>query len=201
MATQQTFYSSPGSEVMSHPAPEYAHKARNARRDSVLSLGSTYSQSVGSASPLSDQQQFAPPRRPSIQIANGTEFEIESPISPTGTMLAYTSNRAVGSGLLATPALGEPQVAEYRFWVPCGRRVCGFGCGGVHEGESAAAKKLFRDVESVTESEGYARSEEGEGLEQVASGVEKEEVRSTRPVQEWRRFLMSRERDVSVAKV
>ena len=70
----------------------------------------------------------------------------------------------------------------------------------MHEGEHAAAKRLFRDVESVTESEGYARSEEGEGLEQVASGVEKEEVRSTRPVQEWRRVLMSRERDVSVAK-
>lgn len=212
MAMQQAFYSSSGSEEMLSPWPEYSN-ARKARRDSVLSLTSTpHSQSVRSASPLSDRQQLAFPRRPSIQIANGTEFETESPISPTGTMLAYTSNRAVGSGLLATPALSEPQVAEYRFWVPCGRRLCGFGCGGVHEGENAAAKRLFREAESITEqqvvSEGYGHHEEGEELDQMSPVVSQEEVRRdfpsvsfTRPVNEWKRFLMNKERDVSVAKV
>lgn len=213
MATQQALHSSSGSEAMSSPRQEYPLHACNARRDSVLSLASTpYSQSVGSASPLSDRQQLALPRRPSIQIANGTEFETKSPISPTGTMLAYTSNRAVGSGLLATPALSEPQVAEYRFWVPCGRRVCGFGCGGVHEGEHAAAKRLFREAESITEqqvaSEGYGHHEEGEELDQMSPVESQEKVRRefpsvsfTRPVGEWKRFLMNKERDVSVAKV
>ncbi|KAJ5037902.1 peptidase family C78-domain-containing protein [Bipolaris maydis] len=67
--------------------------------------------------------------------------------------LSYTSNRSVLSGLLAVPPLSEHQVAEYRFWRPCGRRNCGFGCGGQDVGEVAAAKRLFRDVEDVVEEE------------------------------------------------
>ena len=64
-------------------------------------------------------------------------------------MLFYTSNRSVDSGLLGVRPLSEPQVAEYRFWRPCGRRICAFGCGGAHVGEAAAAKRLFKNVEDV----------------------------------------------------
>ncbi|CAG5188057.1 uncharacterized protein ALTATR162_LOCUS11857 [Alternaria atra] len=84
---------------------------------------------------------------PSFAIANGVESEATSPIDPSGTMLFYTSNRSVDSGLLGVRPLSEPQVAEYRFWRPCGRRVCGFGCGGANVGEAAATKRLFREVE------------------------------------------------------
>jgi hypothetical protein len=89
------------------------------------------------------------PPSPSIHIANGVESEAVSPIDPSGTMLFYTSNRSVDSGLLGVRPLSEPQVAEYRFWRPCGRRICAFGCGGAHVGEAAAAKRLFRNVEDV----------------------------------------------------
>jgi hypothetical protein len=126
-------------------------------------------------------------------------------------MLSYTSNRAVDSGLLAVPALSEPQVAEYRFWVPCGRRVCAFGCGGAHAGENAAAKRLFRAesaVEEQVEDEGYGFEGEEDSFEEMPSAVTKEEawcncgsVSFTKPVDEWREFLRNKERDVSVAKV
>jgi hypothetical protein len=86
---------------------------------------------------------------PPVPIANGIEFETVSPLDPTGTMLMYTSSRSVDSGLLGVSPLSEQQVAEYRFWRPCGRRDCGFGCGGADVGEAAAAKRLFRDVEDV----------------------------------------------------
>ncbi|KAF2854282.1 DUF1671-domain-containing protein [Plenodomus tracheiphilus IPT5] len=93
--------------------------------------------------------QHTSPLAPSIQIANGTETNTSSPIDPSGTMLLYTSNRSVESGLLGVRPLSETQVAEYRFWRPCGKRVCAFGCGGAHEGEWAAAKRLFKGVEDV----------------------------------------------------
>jgi hypothetical protein len=64
-------------------------------------------------------------------------------------MLSYTSNRAVDSGLLAVRPLSEAQVAEYRFWRPCGRRACAFGCGEGSAGECAAAKRLFKDEKDV----------------------------------------------------
>lgn len=85
----------------------------------------------------------------SIEIANGTETSTVSPISPTGTVLSYTSHRPVESGLIGVRPLSEAQVAEYRFWRPCSRRVCALGCGGAREGELAAAKRLFRGVEEV----------------------------------------------------
>ncbi|KAH8725186.1 peptidase family C78-domain-containing protein [Phaeosphaeriaceae sp. PMI808] len=89
-------------------------------------------------------------RAPYIKIANGTETSTTSPISPTGTVLAYTSHRPVDSGLLGVQPLSETQVAEYRFWRPCGKRACAFGCGGAHEGEWAAAKRLFKEAEDVS---------------------------------------------------
>lgn len=152
---------------------------------------------------------------PSIQIANGTEIETGSPISPTGTMLSYTSNRAVESGLLAMPALSEPQVAEYRFWVPCGRRVCAFGCGGAHEGENAAAKRLFRGEESVVEQhvpddDGYGFGEKEDSFEEVYTAAVREDDRQNSGttaqdksirVEEWKRFLAWRDRDGSVARL
>jgi hypothetical protein len=87
--------------------------------------------------------------------------------------------------------------------------VCGFGCGGAHEGENTAAKRLFREAESIAEqqvaSEGYEEDNEPDQLSPVVS---QEEVRRdypsvsfTKPVDEWKRFLMNKERDVSVAKV
>lgn len=91
--------------------------------------------------------------------------------------------------------------------------MCGFGCGGVHEGENAAAKRLFREAESITEqqaaSEGYLHREEDEELDQMSPVASpQEEVKRdfprasfTKPVNEWRRFLMNKERDVSVARV
>ncbi|KAF2999215.1 hypothetical protein E8E13_001085 [Curvularia kusanoi] len=209
--TQQAFRDSFGPDVAATSKPERVFDACKMRRDSFISPISMRSQSVHSSSPRSYQQQAASPALPCIQIANGTEFETESPISPTGTMLSYASNRAVDSGLLAVPALSEPQVAEYRFWVPCGRRVCGFGCGGVQEGESAAAKRLFREVESVTEqqdeSEENVHQGEDDQFDQTAPVVAEEQARYncpstsfTKPIDEWRRFLVNKERDVSVAK-
>lgn len=86
---------------------------------------------------------------PAIPIANGFEMSMTSPFDPTGTMLKYTSKRGVDSGLLALKPLSESQVAEYRFWRPCGRRSCAFGCGGESEGENRAARRLFRSAEEV----------------------------------------------------
>lgn len=196
--------------------PHSSPIVRNVRRDSVISNNSLssilYSPSTSSLSLGSIWGRGALPAPPSIQIANGTEFETGSPISPTGTMLSYTSNRAVDSGLLAVPALGEPQVAEYRFWVPCGRRVCAFGCGGVHEGENSAAKKLFKDAESVLESKvaerGYELGGGESSFEDVRADVSKQQphckyssASSTKPADEWEKFLKNKERDVSVARV
>lgn len=140
MATQQAFRSMHTAPVPFGSAPKCSFNTAHLRRDSVHSHCSPpptlCSQSVRALSPGLVPKQAARPIVPCIQIANGTEVETGSPISPTGTMLSYTSNRAVDSGLLAIPALSEPQVAEYRFWVPCGRRVCAFGCGGAHEGKT-----------------------------------------------------------------
>jgi hypothetical protein len=105
-----------------------------------------------------------PPR--SIQIENGTETLIYSSSSGTGTMLSYTSNRAVDSGLLAVRPLSEAQVAEYRFWRPCGRRACTFGCGEGNAGECAAAKRLFKDEEKVKPEEPERWEEEELKLEE-----------------------------------
>ena len=127
-------------------------------------------------------------------------------------MLSYTSNRAVDSGLLAVPALSEPQVAEYRFWVPCGRRVCAFGCGGAHEGENAAAKRLFKEEESIVEQQNeevaYGLGGEEDSFDDVPPYVSKQETwcncssaSFTKPVDEWKKFLKNKERDVSVARV
>ncbi|PVI02794.1 DUF1671-domain-containing protein, partial [Periconia macrospinosa] len=89
-----------------------------------------------------------------VSIADGVETCSFSPISPHGTMLSYTSNRSVESGLLAVMPLSEAQVAEYRFWRPCGKGKCSFGCGAGREGEWAAARRLFRSVEEVAEEAG-----------------------------------------------
>jgi hypothetical protein len=72
----------------------------------------------------------------------------------------------VESGLLGLNALSEAQVAEYRFWRPCGRRVCAFGCGGGSEGEAYAARRLFRDVEDVVPGDGEGEEDEDEGHHQ-----------------------------------
>lgn len=131
---------------------------------------------------------------PVIQIANGTEAELESPYSPSGTMLSYTSNRAIGSGLLAVPPLSEPRVAEYRFWVPCGRKTCTFGCGVAHEGETAASKRLFKEVEEVKE-QTRADGDEKPGQNEVegGKGTGKEKPKSP-AVTNWAQFLRNRER-------
>lgn len=215
MATKQALRDMHGPVTSPDLPVPTSPKTRNVRRDSLLSCVSPTlvpgSQSVQSVSPRPTLSQAAVPL-PSIQIANGTEFEIESPISPTGTLLSYTSNRAIDSGLLAVPALSEPQVAEYRFWVPCGRRVCAFGCGGAHEGESAAAKRLFREAENVNEQEpedeGYSYGLGEDSFQEVPSEASTQEtccdcgsVSFTKPVDEWRRFLRNKERDVSVARV
>ncbi|KAH7553148.1 hypothetical protein BM1_08121 [Bipolaris maydis] len=143
----------------------------------------------------------------SIPIANGIEYETPSPLSPTGTRLSYTSNRSVLSGLLAVPPLSEHQVAEYRFWRPCGRRNCGFGCGGQDVGEVAAAKRLFRDVEDVVE-EGIGgggsrvRNVGGAGAFELGGQGHAREERGRssvwagrRLVTDWSSFLRACERD------
>jgi hypothetical protein len=81
----------------------------------------------------------------------GYETIVISPMTPSGTMLSYRSNRSVDSGLLAVKPLSESQVAEYRFWQPCGRMACGIGCGGIDVGERTAARRLFRDEEVIRE--------------------------------------------------
>ncbi|KAH6622172.1 peptidase family C78-domain-containing protein [Boeremia exigua] len=216
---------SPRASMLRHMAATQALRSPNvvpgpgtqpSRRDSVISnisLSSTFSTpSVFPISSRSAHEQATLSACPSIQIANGTEFETGSPISPTGTMLSYTSNRAVDSGLLAIPALSEPQVAEYRFWVPCGRRSCAFGCGGAHEGENAAAKRLFKGLDNVVElkavDKGHGFGRHDDSFEQVQTGAPQQEPRYdfgrvgiTKPVEEWRKFLMNKERDVSVARV
>ncbi|KAF2106812.1 hypothetical protein BDV96DRAFT_327080 [Lophiotrema nucula] len=118
------------------------------------------------ASPTDSSQSTAPPL--SLCIATGTEYYTPSPIWPYGHMMWYFSNRPTDSGFLAVPPLTEAQVAEYRFWRPCGKRSCAFGCGGANEGEMAAAKRLFRDEVVVQE-----EPELGEEHEEEEKKVEK----------------------------
>lgn len=215
MATRQALRDMHGAGTFPDLLVPTSPMTRNVRRDSLLSYtspASTFgSQPVRSLSPRPTLGR-ATVTPPSIQIANGTEVEIKSPISPTGTLLSYTSNRTIDSGLLAVPALSEPQVAEYRFWVPCGRRACAFGCGGAHEGENAAAKRLFRGTENVNEQnmedEDYGHGPDEDSFQETPADALTQETRcdcssasSTRPVDEWRRFLRNKERDVSVARV
>lgn len=142
----------------------------------------------------------------SIEIANGTETSTLSPISPSGTILAYTSHRPVDSGLLGVRPLSEAQVAEYRFWRPCGKRVCAFGCGGAHEGEYAAAKRLFREVEDVAEEAesgafgGFDGGSESTVVDSERAAEEEEEYRASvwagrRLVTNWNMFLRGLERE------
>ncbi|KAH7087794.1 peptidase family C78-domain-containing protein [Paraphoma chrysanthemicola] len=137
---------------------------------------------------------------PSISIANGTETALTSPISPTGTVLAYTSHRPVDSGLLGVRPLSEAQVAEYRFWRPCGKRVCAFGCGIAHNGEWMAAKRLFKDAEEVDESMRRGFGCDGQGEEPVEEAEEEESYKSSvwagrTLVTNWPRFLGQCERE------
>ncbi|KAF1829679.1 DUF1671-domain-containing protein [Decorospora gaudefroyi] len=129
----------PGPRLQLHPSTRNASASANAYPASP----------PASIRSFSSTSRSLPPVPPSIHIANGVESEATSPIDPSGTMLFYTSNRSVDSGLLGVRPLSEPHVAEYRFWRPCGRRICAFGCGGAHAGETAAAKRLFREVEEV----------------------------------------------------
>lgn len=119
----------------------------------------------------------------SIPIAEGLETETPSPLSSTGTLLSYTSNRTVDSGLLAVKPLSEIQVAEYRFWRPCGRRkgMCVFGCGEEGEGERSAGRRLFREVSKVRPDD---TDDEDDG---EAKGVDGNEWRNL-SAQEWRTF-------------
>lgn len=215
MATQQTLHRMHDPAVSPVSSQRYLLKTINLRQDIVVGHNNPTSrfslQSVRSLSPRPIHNQAAPQVLPSIQIANGTEFETGSPISPAGTMLSYASNRAVDSGLLAVPALSEPQVAEYRFWVSCGRRVCAFGCGGAHEGESAAAKRLFNEEGSVAEYQtldGSHKYSRDDSFEELRSNISKQEtwcscgdVSLTKPVEEWRSILRNKERDGSVARI
>lgn len=215
MATRQALRDMHGAGTCPQLLVPTSPMTRNVHRDSLLSYNSPASafgsQSVPSLSPRPTLGRAAAPP-PSIQIANGTEAEVKSPISPTGTLLSYISNRTIDSGLLAVPALSEPQVAEYRFWVPCGQRVCAFGCGGAHEGENAAAKRLFRGAENVNEQnmedEDYGHGPDEDSFQETPADVPARETRCdcgsasfTKPVDEWRRFLRNKERDVSVARV
>jgi hypothetical protein len=147
---------------------------------------------------------LSPPSSPDpvIHIANGTSTSTSSPLSPTGTMLSYTSRRPITSGLLGVRPLSETEVAEYRFWSPCGDRRCAFGCGGADLGERAAAKRLFReiDVEDVEDVEGdedsYGRGERGAGKEGDGDEGGKASVwAGRRLVGDWEGFLRGCERE------
>ncbi|KAI4941149.1 hypothetical protein J4E91_010940 [Alternaria rosae] len=191
-------------ELEVHPSARNLHAYPAAPPSSIRSFSSASHRQLAS---------------PSFAIANGVESEATSPIDPSGTMLFYTSNRSVDSGLLGVCPLSEPQVAEYRFWRPCGRRICGFGCGGANVGEAAAAKRLFRQVEEVIpevedevvdkDDTGMTQSEEHEyGLDgQVdnstsdAGHANGDDTFSTsiwagrRLVMDWNHFLSGCERD------
>jgi hypothetical protein len=209
MATRQALlglsHSPPGTGLQHTPnaidAPDTCPRGRTGSPSSFCS------RSIKFPSPRLTPSQVAPPILPSIQIANGTEFETGSPISPTGTMLSYTSNRTVDSGLLAVPALSEPQVAEYRFWVPCGRRSCGFGCGSAHEGESAAAKRLFKGREDAVAQQNKdevdnasEQREEDYNLNAFATSISETQKKSEVQTN-WYEFMKSRVRDASIARV
>ncbi|KAF1942083.1 DUF1671-domain-containing protein [Clathrospora elynae] len=148
---------------------------------------------------------------PTIHIANGVQSEATSPIDPSGIILLYTSNRSAVSGLLGVTPLSEAQVAEYRFWRPCSRRVCAFGCGGANAGEAAAAKRLFRDVSEVEDKDecaahGQTCASARFGCDgqsdhaTVAEACEAEEAKSStwagrRLVTNWGQFLRGCERE------
>lgn len=121
---------------------------------------STSPQSMSYPSPPSSY--LGPSSPPAFPIANGFETNDTSPLGAAGTMLSYHSSRSVDSGLLALKPLSEAQVAEYRFWRPCGKRSCAFGCGGGYDGENRAARKLFRSAEEVRPEEDEEREEEEE---------------------------------------
>jgi hypothetical protein len=130
---------------------------------------------------------------PSIPIANGTETSTPSPLSPTGTILSYTSSRPPSSGLLGIRPLSESDVAQYRFWSPCGRRGCAFGCSSIGEGERAAAKRLFRDVSDGWD-EGGGREEEDKGFDGWEEA--KKSIWAGRQlVNDWNGFLRGCERE------
>lgn len=199
---------SPGPSLEFHPSTRNINAYPASPPLSARSFSTTHSVS-------------SPP--PSMPIANGVESESTSPIDPSGTMLFYTSNRSVDSGLLGVHPLSEPQVAEYRFWRPCGRRICGFGCGGADVGEAAAAKRLFKEVEDVCveyeaeerddeeKSEGKkpsgggygldghndeSKSGEGEGSErQLQEGLGSSVWAGRRLVTDWGSFLRGCERE------
>lgn len=139
----------------------------------------------------------SPRPRPSIQISNGTESSAQSPLSPSGTVLVYTSHRPVDSGLLGVRALSEPQVAEYRFWRPCGKRMCAFGCGGAQEGEWAAAKRLFKEAEEVSVAEDEAADAGALQYDGMVGEEKKGESvwAGRRLVTNWNQFLNGLERE------
>jgi hypothetical protein len=128
-----------------------------------------------------------------MSIANG---ELTSPLSPLSTtILSYTSHRPITSGLLALTPLNENQVAEYRFWTPCGRRVCALGCSRKNEGEWAAQKRLFRGVEedvSVPDT-GMRGGEEDCVVEEAQP--RKSEWAGRRYVGDWQGFLSGCDRE------
>ncbi|KAF1851065.1 DUF1671-domain-containing protein [Cucurbitaria berberidis CBS 394.84] len=149
-------------QSLSHDPTLYPASGLQVHPSTVNAYCPTASSSVRSLSPRPATKCLAPAPA-SINIANGTETNPTSPIDPSGTILLYTSNRSVDSGLLGVRPLSEIQVAEYRFWRPCGRRVCAFGCSSAHEGEWAAAKRLFQDVKEVKlDDEAYSAGEEKE---------------------------------------
>jgi hypothetical protein len=132
---------------MSHNPKIFSPKAQHHAWLSVNDSSTHISDALDRLNTYADTPPYVSP--PSIHIANGTETLFPSSPSGSGTMLSYTSNRAVDSGLLAVRPLSEAQVAEYRFWRPCGRRACAFGCGEGSAGECAAAKRLFKDEKDV----------------------------------------------------
>ncbi|KAL5119049.1 hypothetical protein ACEQ8H_002973 [Pleosporales sp. CAS-2024a] len=152
---------------------------------------------------------------PTIQIANGTESSLTSPLTTTGTMLSYTSHRRpMSSGLLGLPPLNEAKVAEYRFWTSCGRRACAFGCAAGTQGEREAGKRLFRGVSadqgeegnvvvSMRGAEGEGHDDDGRGNLDREKGVRKSEWAGRRYVgsgKGWEGFLKGCERE-GVARV
>lgn len=84
----------------------------------------------------------------------------------------------------------------------------------MHEGENAAARRLFKGAESVanqqvvSEEYVYQVQDDDDECEEAPSATSEGESRCehssmsfTRPVEEWRKFLRNKERDVSVAKI
>jgi hypothetical protein len=142
-------------------------------------------------SPILKSLYIQPP--PHMTISNG---DLTSPLSSRSTtILSYRSHRPITSGLLALTPLDEIQVAEYRFWTPCGRRVCALGCGWKNEGEWAAQKRLFREVEEeVNVPDNGLRGCEEDWTEPEAVS-RKSEWAGRWYVGDWRGFLSRCERE------